>query len=237
MEQRKVDRAVIALWCRELGTLLGLEVPVLGALEVVARELEPLAPVSVGLETSVQAGESLARAIANLDEVFPPLVRAAALAGEATGRLPQALVAAAECLREQAALNVAATSRARLAELAEEAAPAPAVLLSRRLLTGAVELGARRLRLSGGAAGGMAEAEVGGHWQRLEAIDAEDFAALCRRIKLMADIPYWIAEPAVGTLRLSTAEHGDWNAAVQAIPDDDGVGQRIELTLLARGGA
>lgn len=236
MEQRRVDRAVIALWCRELGTLLGLEVPVLGALEVVAREIEPLAPVSVGLETSVQAGESLARAIANLDEVFPPLVRAAALAGEATGRLPEALVVAGECLREQAALNVASTPRARLAELAEQAAPAPAVLLSRRLLTRVVELGARRLRLCGGADGGVADAEVGGHWQRLEEIEAEDFAALCRRIKLMADIPYWLAEPAVGTMRLSTAEHGDWNVMVQAIPDDDGVGQRIELMLRPCGG-
>ena len=37
-------------------------------------------------------------------------------------------------------------------------------------------------------------------------------------------------------MRLSTAEHGDWNVMVQAIPDDDGVGQRIELTLRPWGG-
>lgn len=237
MEQRRVERAVIALWCRELGMLLRLGVPELGALEVVAREIEPLAAVSVGLEASVQAGESLARAIANLDEVFPPLVRAAVLAGETTGRLDEALIGAAECLREQAALNVASTPRSRLAELAEQATPAPAVVLSRRIMARAVEMGARRVRLSGGAGGGVAEAEVNGQWQRLEDADAEVFAALCRRIKLMADIPYWITEPAVGTMRLSLAEHGVWDVAVQAIPDDDGVGQRIELTLLTREGA
>ncbi len=234
MDQRRVDRAVLALWCRELGTLLRLEVPVLSALEVVAQEIEPLAPVTVSLEVSVQAGDSLAQRIAELDDVFPPLVRAAVLAGEATGRLADALVGVADCLHEHASLNVAPTARARLAELAEQAAPAPAVLTSKRLLTRAIELGARRLRIAGGAEGGAAEAEVGGRWEPLQEIDPEFFGPLCRRIKLMANIPYWISEPAVGTIHLSTAEHGEWNVAVQAIPDDDGVGQHIDLTLVAR---
>ncbi|MGD9495979.1 MAG: type II secretion system F family protein [Armatimonadota bacterium] len=234
MEQRRVDRAVLALWCRELGTLLQLDTPVLSALEVVAQEIEPLAPVTVSLEISVQAGDSLAQRIAELDEVFPPLVRAAALAGEARGRLAEALVAVAGCLQEQGRLNVSPTSRARLSELAEQAVPAPAVLLSRRLLGRAMELGARRLRITGGVDGGVAQVEVGGHWQHLQEIEPALFGPLCRRIKLMADIPYWIAEPAVGTIRLNAGEEGQWNVTVQAIPDEDGVGQHIEMTLASR---
>jgi type II secretory ATPase GspE/PulE/Tfp pilus assembly ATPase PilB-like protein len=231
MDQRRIDRAIVALWCRELGTLLQLGVPVPGALEVVAREIEPLAPVTVKLQASAQVGDPLGQRIAEFDDVFPPIVRAAALAGEANGRLGTALEAVAGCLRESAALNVAHTSRERLAELAEAAAPAPAVTVSRRLLDEAIELGARRVRLTGGPGGGVAEAQVDGRWQKLREIDPALFDPLCRRVKLMADIAYWIAEPAVGTIQLTT-EQGRWSVAVQAIPDDDGVSQHIEMTLM-----
>jgi hypothetical protein len=234
MDQRRVDRAVMALWCRELGELLLLDVPVLGALEVVAQEIEPLAAVSVSLQASVQAGDSLGQRIAEFDEVFPPIVRAAAIAGQANGRLAEALVAVAGCLRESAALSIPRTSRERLAELAEMAAPTPAVAMSRRLINRAIEMGARRMRLTGGSEGGLAEAEVGGRWQELQEIDRMLFGPLCRRMKLMADIPYWIAEPAVGTMRINTAEQGEWTVAVQAIPDEDGIGQHIEMTLMER---
>lgn len=234
MDQRRVDRAMMALWCRELGTLLLLDVPVLGALEVVAQEIEPLAAVTVQLQASVQAGDVLGQRIAELDQVFPPIVRAAALAGDARGRLGEALEAVSECLHQSASLNIPRTSRERLAELAEQAAPAPAVTVSRRLINEAIEMGARRLRLTGGSEGGLAEVEMNGRWQELEELDRALFAPLCRRVKLMADIPYWIAEPAVGTIQLTTTEQGEWNVAVQAIPDDDGIGQHIEMTLMPR---
>lgn len=234
MDQRRVDQGVLALWCHELGTLMDLGVPVLSALEVVAQQIEPLAPVTVQLESCVQAGDSLAHRIAEMDEVFPPLLRAAALAGEAHERLAEALLAVAECLRQSARLGVARTSRERLAELAEQATPAPAVVLSKQLLTEAVETGARRLRITGGSEGGLVEAEVGGTWQVLEEVDRGQFAPLCRRLKLMAAIPYWISEPAVGTIRLSTADSGDWDVAVQAIPDEDRIGQHIEMTFVPR---
>ncbi len=224
----------MALWCRELGTLLQLDVPVLGALEVVAQEIEPLARVSVELQAAVQTGDALGQRIAEFDDIFPPIVRAAALAGEANRRLAEALVAVAECLEQGAALNVSPTSRERLAELAEQAAPAPAVAVSRRLLDRALEMEATRLRLIGGSGGGVAEVEIGGRWQELEEIDRDLFGPLCRRVKLMADIAYWIAEPAVGTIRLDTAERGTVNVAVQVIPDDDGIGQHIEMTLMGR---
>lgn len=234
MDQRRVERAVTALWCRELGALLLLDVPVLGALEVVAQEIEPLAAVTVALQSSVQAGDSLGQRIAEFDEVFPPILRAAALAGEANGRLAEALVAVSECLQQSASLNIPRTSRERLAELAEQTAPAPAVTVSRRLINRAIEVGARRLRLTGGSEGGVAEVELGGRWQELQEIDPALFGPLCRRVKLMADIPYWISEPAVGTIQLNTAEQGEWTVAVQAIPDEDGIGQHIEMTLMPR---
>lgn len=234
MDQRRIDRAIMALWCRELGTLLLLDVPVLGALEVVAQEIEPLAAVTVQLQASVQAGDALGQRIAEFDSVFPPIVRAASLAGEANGRLGEALVAVSECLQQSTSLNIARTSRERLAELAEQAAPAPAVTVSRKLINRAIEMGARRIRLTGGSEGGIAEIDLGGQWQELEEIDRALFAPLCRRVKLMADIPYWIAEPAVGTIHLTTTEQGEWNVAVQAIPDEDGIGQHIEMTLMPR---
>lgn len=234
MNQRNADRAVLALWCRELGTLLKAGMPLLGALEVVAQEIEPLAPVTVSLEASIQAGDSLAQRIASMDEVFPPLLRAAVLAAEAHDCLPDALIGVADCLADAAALGVSRTSRERLAELAEREAAAPAVVRARELISRAIEMGAGRLRLTGDANGGVAEAHVGGRWQGIEEIDHGLFSALCRRIKLMADIPYWIAEPAVGTIRLNTAEQGNWDVAVQAIPDDDGIGQQIEMTLVPR---
>ncbi|MFW5868757.1 MAG: hypothetical protein ACOCX2_13120, partial [Armatimonadota bacterium] len=121
-----------------------------------------------------------------------------------------------------------------LSELAEQAAPAPAVTVSRRLIDRAIEMGATRIRLTGGSEGGLAEAEVGGRWRELEEIDRGLFGPLCRRVKLMAGIPYWIAEPAVGTIQLTTGEQGEWNVAVQAIPDADGIGQHIEMTLMGR---
>ena len=234
MDNRRVDRAVMALWCRELGELLLLGVPALGALEVVAQEIEPLAAVSVTLQASVQAGDALGQRIAEFSDVFPPILRAAALAGEANGRLAEALVAVGGCLHQSASLNVPRTSRERLAELAEQAAPAPAVTVSRRLINRAIEMGARRIRLTGGSEGGIVDVEIGGCWQELEEIDRALFGPLCRRVKLMADIPYWIAEPSVGTIQLSTTEQGEWTVAVQAIPDEDGIGQHVEMTLMPR---
>ena len=234
MNHRNADRAVLALWCRELGTLLKAGVPLLGALEVVAQEIEPLAQVTVALESSVQAGESFGGRVVAMHEAFPPLLRAAVLAAEVHDRLPETLIEVANCLSEAAALGVSRTSPERLAELAEQEAAAPAVVRSRTLISEAIEMGASRMRLSGGAGGGLAEAYVGGRWQQLQEIDAGLFSAICRRIKLMADIPYWIAEPAVGTIRLNTAEQGQWDIPVQAIPDDDGVGQQIEMTLVSR---
>ena len=235
MSQRNnADRAILALWCRELGTLLKAGVPMLGALEVVAQEIDPLAAVTVSLEASIQTGDSLAQRMAAMDEVFPPLLRAAVLAGEAHDCVPETLLEVADCLAEAAALGVARTPRERLAELAEREAAAPAVVRARALISSAIEMGASRLRLTGGADGGVAEVHTGGRWQTVEEIDRGLFATLCRRIKLMADIPYWISEPAVGTIRLNTADHGSWDVAVQAIPDDDGVGQQIEMTLVPR---
>lgn len=234
MAEGEVDRAVVGLWCRELGTLLQLEVPAAAALGIVAQELGPMAEATMSLLAEVESGESLAESIAARGGVFPPLVRAAALAGERIGRLPQALLEVGEALRQGAELGVAPTTKARLSELAADAAISPAVALSRRLLLTAIERGAQEMRVSGGSEGGVVEVKLSGAWQIMEEVGADIFGPLCRRLKLMAEIPYWIAEPAVGTMFIKTPEGEGWDVAVRAIPDEDGGGQTIDMTLTAR---
>jgi hypothetical protein len=236
MSADRPSDALVALWCRELGLLLDLEVPVLAALQVVAEEIEPLAEVSVSLEVEVRGGDSLARCIARRDLVFPALVRSTVLAGDAYERLPEALLGAAGCLERAAAIGVERTGREVLAELAERAAPAPAVETARELLLEAIEMDAREVRVRGGVDGGRVEAELGGAWRVIREVEPDLFGPLCRRFKLMANIPYWIAEPSVGTIHLVTDAVGDWDVAVRAIPGPDGVDQSIDLTLLPRNG-
>jgi len=228
--------ALVALWCRELGTLLDLGVPVLAALQVVAEEIAPLAELSISLEREVRGGESLAQCLGRHPEVFPALVRSAVLAGEAFERLPEALVSVAGCLERAAQLGVQRTAAERLAELAERTAPSPAVEAARDILLDAIGMGAREVRVHGGAEGGRAEAELGGAWRVIRNVEADLFGPLCRRLKLMANIPYWITEPSVGTMHIADEELGEWDVAVRAIPGADGISQSIDMTLSPRNG-
>ncbi len=228
--------ALVALWCRELGTLLDLDVPVLAALQVVAEEIAPLAEVSLGLEREVRGGESLAQCMGRRGDVFPALVRSAALAGEAYERLPDALINTAGCLQLASEIGVSRTDREHLAELAERAAPAPAVEAGRDILFEAIRMGSREVRIQGDADGGRAEVELGGAWRVIREVEADLFGPLCRRFKLMANIPYWITEPSVGTIHLADEDMGSWHVAVRAIPGGDGVSQSIDMTLMPRNG-
>ena len=230
------DEALVALWCRELGMLLDLGVPVLAALQVIAEEIAPLAEVSVTLEREVRGGESLGRCMGRRADVFPPLVRSAVLAGEAYERLPEALLGVAGCLERAGQLGVQRTDPERLAELVDRAAPAPAVEAARDILFDAIRMDAREVRVHGGPQGGLAEAELGGAWRVITDVDADLFGPLCRRFKLMANIPYWITEPSVGTIHISDEDLGEWDVAVRAIPGDDGVSQSIDMTLTPRNG-
>ena len=229
-----IDRAVVALWCRELGTILKLEVPAAAALGVVAHEIAPMAEVSMSLLAEVESGQTLADGIGAYPEVFPPLVRAAALAGERIGQLPQALLEAASCLERAEEIGVEQTTEERLTELAENAAVAPAVALSRRLLLAAIERDAREMRVTGGRQGGAVEVKLSGAWRVLQEVGPELFGPLCRRLKLMAQIPYWIAEPAVGSIFIKTPDDEGWDVAVRTIPDERGAGQSIDMTLTPR---
>ncbi len=234
MGDKGVDRAVVALWCRELGTLLELEVPAAAALGVLAQEIAPMAEVSMSLLAEVEAGQGLAEGIGGYPEVFPPLVRAAVLAGERIGQLPQAFREVAYSLKQADELGVEATPEEMLTELAENVAIAPAVALSRRLLLTAIERDAREMRITGGREGGAVEVKLSGAWQVLQEVGRELFGPLCRRFKLMAEIPYWIAEPAVGSIFIETPEGEGWDVAVRTIPDERGEGQSIDLTLTPR---
>ena len=234
MGHKGADRVVVGLWCRQVGALLRYDVPPAAALGIVAQEIASMAEASMSLLVEVETGTSLAEAIAEMSKVFPPLVRAAALAGARAGRLGEALIEAAECLLKAAELGVEPTDERQLAELAESATVAPAVALARRLLVDAIDRDALELRVTGGAQGGVAEVQLSGAWRVLEEVDAELFGPLCRRFKLMAQIPYWITEPAVGTFRFDTPDGRPFEIAVRTIPDEAGAGQTIDMTLTPR---
>lgn len=234
MADRSVDREIVALWCREVGALLRYEVPSAAALGIVAQELAPMAEISMSLLVKVEAGKGLAEAIAESPSVFPPLVRAAALAGERAGNLAEALVEAGDCLREAARLSVEPTSERQFGELAENAAVAPAVALAARLLVAAIDSDGAELRLTGSDFGGLAEVRLSGTWRILEEVERDIFGPLCRRFKLMAQIPYWIAEPAVGTFAFETPHGEMWDVAVRTLPEEADSGQRINMTLTPR---
>ncbi len=234
MAESSATREVLSLWCRELGTLLRYEVPPAAALGIVAQEIAPMAEISMSLLVKVEAGKALAEAIAESPGVFPPLVRAAALAGERAGKLHEALAEAGECLRDAARLGVQPTSERQFGELAANATVAPAVALAARLLVAAIDSDAAELRLTSSDLGGLAEVKLSGTWRVLEEVQRELFGPLCRRFKLMAQIPYWIAEPAVGTFAFETPRGETWDVAVRTLPGEADSDQRINMTLTPR---
>ena len=193
-----------------------------------------MAETSMSLLMKVEAGKGLAEAIAESSTIFPPLVRAAALAGERAGKLHEALVEAGECLKEAARLGVEPTSERQFGELADNATIAPAVALATRLLVAAIDSDAAELRLIGGVFGGLAEVKLSGTWRVLEEVERDTFGPLCRRFKLLAQIPYWIAEPAVGSFAFETPRGETWDVAVRTLPEEADSGQRINLTLTPR---
>jgi len=195
-----------------------------------------MAEVSMSLLAEVEAGKSLADAIAESAGSFPPLLRALALAGERAGKLHEALAQVAECLTEADRLGVEPTSERQFGQLAGSTTVAPAVALASRLLRAAIEADAAELRLTGGTFGGRAEVKLSGTWRVLEEVGRDMFGPLCRRFKLMAQIPYWIAEPAVGSFPFETPEDETWDVAVRTIPEEAGSGQRIDMTLKPRTG-
>jgi general secretion pathway protein F len=78
----------LALLVRQLATLIGSGLPVDESLQAIADGSDGrVRAIVVGLRARVMEGASLANAMGELPEVFPPLFRASVAAGESSGKL------------------------------------------------------------------------------------------------------------------------------------------------------
>ncbi|HRE83955.1 MAG TPA: type II secretion system F family protein [Opitutaceae bacterium] len=92
-KKTRVRKAAVAVWTRQLATLLSAGVPLLRGLEILARQERnvPLQKVIRDLAEGVKAGERLSVRMAKYDGVFDPLYTQLVKAGEAGGRLDEVL--------------------------------------------------------------------------------------------------------------------------------------------------
>ncbi len=98
--RRRVGRSTVAMFTRQLHTLLDAGLPADRALSVIAETTpsEPAADMIADLRGQVRGGTSLSDAMAGHPAVFNPFYRSMVTAGEAGGTLPSALDALADHL-------------------------------------------------------------------------------------------------------------------------------------------
>lgn len=91
--KRRVRKTAVAVWTRQLATLLSAGVPLLRGLEILARQERnsSLQHVIHDLAEGVRAGERLSVRMSMYDGVFDPLYTQLVKAGEAGGRLDEVL--------------------------------------------------------------------------------------------------------------------------------------------------
>jgi hypothetical protein len=219
-------KLLMAAWCRRLALLLELGVPLLQALEITGDSVGELGEVMIPLCARVRMGEGLSEALGRQGEDFPAYFQAAIVAGEHTDRLPEALRGFAEVLVAERHLEVhpAAVS------LATGVPEPPAVRYVHDLLGRAGAEGATEVHLEAGADSLSVKFKVRGRWEPAEALEVTDPAAVVRRLLMLADIPYWIKEPAVGAMRL-WIDGREYNLGVRAIPSPEEGWERLELDL------
>jgi type II secretory ATPase GspE/PulE/Tfp pilus assembly ATPase PilB-like protein len=227
--------AQVALWCRKLAVLLRLNVPMLLALEVVAEEFADLCDVTLQIREEVHGGASFSDAINRHKLVFSRYARVAIVAGEHSGDIVTALAHVADVLTEQARLRVrkAADFEDRLRDT-QRGVDQPAITAVNQALIAAIEAGATELHFAPADDGGSARALANGAWRRLAEFAPDLYPAVVRRLKAMANIPYWIGEPSMGQMALN---HNDsvWDFAVRTIPVSGAEEGRVEMTLTKRG--
>jgi type II secretory ATPase GspE/PulE/Tfp pilus assembly ATPase PilB-like protein len=226
--------AETALWCRKLAILLRLNVPMLIALEVLAEEFAELCDMTLQLREVLRTGGSFSDAVNPHKAHFPRYARICIVAGEHSGDLAGALSLLADALFEHARVRPRKTPdfEEKLQGLQREA-DQPAVRVAERALQDAIMADAAELHLIPGDEGGFGRVLVSGVWRRVSELSPELFPAVVRRLKAMANIPYWIQEPAMGKI---TVNHNDsvWDFAVRAIPVEGTEQGRLEMTLTAR---
>lgn len=97
----------LAIFARQLATLVDAGIPIVGGLDALADQLEnrALREVVVKLREAVDGGESLTSAIAKQSDVFPPLFVNMIKAGEVSGRLAEVLERLSTYFEKSAALQ------------------------------------------------------------------------------------------------------------------------------------
>ena len=222
-QERKL---LLAAWCRRLALLLELGVPLLQAVEITGDSVGELSEVMLPLCARVRMGEALSEALARQADAFSSYFQAAILAGEHSDQLPAALWGMAAILESERLLEIhpAAVS------LATGAPEPPAVRYARELLARAAAENASELHLWVSGETLTSQLKVRGRWQPEEVSDEADPHAIIRRMLMLADIPYWIRNAAVGAMRL-WIDGREYNLGVRAIPGPEGGWERLELDL------
>ncbi len=97
----------LAIFSRQLATLVDAGIPVVGGLEAVADQMEnaTLKGVIIKVKDAVEGGTNLTLAIANQSRIFSPLFVSMVKAGEASGHLAEVLQRLAVYFEKAAALQ------------------------------------------------------------------------------------------------------------------------------------
>lgn len=97
----------LAIFCRQMATLVDAGIPIVGGLEAVAEQLEnkKLRSVVNEIRDAVEGGTNLTAAVAKHQAVFSPLFVSMVRAGEASGHLAEVLEQLALYLEKSASLQ------------------------------------------------------------------------------------------------------------------------------------
>jgi hypothetical protein len=217
----RLDYRALIDWFWMLGTLLISGVPILQALETVAEgSPKGLSDATREMREAVRQGQLISDAMARYAGLFGPTTATLVGLGEVEGSLDQTLLRMADWY--QAFLPLEAAGKApRLTARAAKTPPAPAhvadessTIIRRvnQLLQEALDLEVDRIELvPAGDDRGTAAMKIAG--KRVAGTDLEDYGAVVRRIKIMADINPYSKEVTQGRIRIRYQD-SDYEALV-----------------------
>jgi general secretion pathway protein F len=104
---RRLSQTELAVMTRQLASLLGAQLPVADALNVMVEQSEKqsIRELMAAIRTDVLAGSSLSSALARHPRQFPDIYRALIAAGEESGKLGTVLASLADYIEERARLT------------------------------------------------------------------------------------------------------------------------------------
>ena len=235
--RRRRQLAELSLWCRGLGLMLRNGVDLVAALSVLERQdfAREVRLMTAEMTEQAAAGMSIQELVLVHDDVLPPICIFALQTGQAAERIPETLLALADCLAQGADLGMALVAESPIA--ADDGRPAstvgqaPVVRMVNRMLTDALTQGASQIGLSPSEGGDSFEIsfEIDGSWEPIAEVPIDLFGSVSRRICVMAQINWWSKEPTLGTL---TVGHGGAEVvgSVRFIPGETEDAQQLYVT-------